>query len=782
LTRALALAVLACLVAALAPGATAASAAACPNEQLREESNVNPATGHRYSTELPECRAYEMVSPLFKQAHGAGVSTLYGTPVAPNGETVGFASEGDFSEPENYKVNAFHATNFYLSQRGASGWMTASAFAPHRLVGNAIQIGLDSDLSPDMRSRQLSCGANVVASGEGWGSAPIEACAIREPSGACFAPLPIPVGCWASTNFTTVNDLPIGGELTAYLGGSSDLSRVFLDPPAVLPTTEGPQPKGLNTAQSIYELEGAGGASPQLRLVNRDSHEKELVGNETEPGIPASNEPPKLGDNSVQESVNGGSSYHAISDTGEKVFFAALANENEEGEENKEVQTLYARVAHTQTVTISAPECSTALCKAAKRTSFEGASADGSKVFFTTEQPLVEGDGDETLDLYEYDFTKPVGHRLIQVSAGEVNPEHKEQGKGAEVQGVVRTSSDGSHLYFVALGVLTSNPNANSEHAKLGADNLYGYDTVTGETKFVAQLPAGNQLLWGHGPKEKEDQQKRDAQTTPNGSDLVFSAFGQLAGDTNSASVQAVYRYDFASGALQWLSRGAPGSAVVNPLARARGGAMASIDDWARAISDNGEYVIFTTAETLQTGTGGLYLWHNGTVSRIARDGGETAAISSSGSDIFFATGVQLVGQDTDSLVDFYDARVNGGFPAPVAEPSCQAEACQGEPSRPPTFASPPSSSFPAGGNLTPTAISVAGSTESKGKTLTPAQQLALALKACKSKPKSKRAPCESQARKKYRAQLLAVALKACKSKPKSSRAACESQARKRYR
>ena len=40
---------------------------------------------------------------------------------------------------------------------------------------------------------------------------------------------------------------------------------------------------------------------------------------------------------------------------------------------------------------------------------------------------------------------------------------------------------------------------------------------------------------------------------------------------------------------------------------------------------------------------------------------------SASGDDVFFATRERLAPTDTDELVDVYDARVDGGFPAPTA-------------------------------------------------------------------------------------------------------------------
>jgi hypothetical protein len=464
-----------------------------------------------------------------------------------------------------------------------------------------------------------------------------------------------------------------------------------------------------------------------------------------------------------------------------------------------EQATVYARVGAKETVAVSNPspsEC--AACslakKPAKEAIFQGASADGSKVFFTTSQQLLTSDTDTTTDLYEYDFNPPAGQpQLVQVSGG--TPTDPTPGAGAKVRGVLRNS--GSHIYFVAEGVLTTEPNGNGEKAKPVEKNLYGYDTLTGQTKFVATLSGADQELWGgakvEGSQAGVDEGTREVQTTPDGRYLVFSSAAQLAGNINTG---AVYRYDFETGELTWISHAAPGvpapnkgkHATIAPLEAATNGANADIGDRERAISENGEYVVFTTSEELQAGAvegaTNSYLWHDGTVSLISGDSLGGPSISSSGSDIFFATAKQLVGQDTDALGDVYDARVGGGFPAPPAEASCSGDACQGPSSPLPSFGPSTSSVLPAGGNLPPppSPPPVKETKKKLTKKLTPAQELAKALAACKHKPKNKRAACESQARRRYAAQQLAQALAACKREPKSKRAACESQARKRYR
>jgi hypothetical protein len=758
--------ILACAAAALAASLALASPAAaeCSNETLRLESNTNPTTGQPYSAGLPDCRAYEMVSPLYKQAQQANLFKKGGLPAAPSGEAVAWASQGDFANPENYTTQQF--TNVFLSQRGGSGWTTSSAFAPRNLVDLPFPEGLEGDSSPDLRSVRASCGLTFPSKGEREQSSPYTVvCARREGEGS-----------WISTPaYTTVSHE--GLEPAGYLGGSSDLSRLFIQPSSHLSTADKAPTAG--GYFGIYELAGCCTPSSTLRLVNVDNKGKQLLllhsGSVEGPLVGDMRPSPRPGTGPVL-----GSRYHAISTSGGTVFFTATPNEP--GEEG--IETVYARIhcVHTiqnestckeegngewfETVAVSNPthgECEA--CNAGERrpATFQGASADGSKVFFTTKQELLNAD--PTYNLYEYDFNGPEGKRLVLLSRDE---EH------ANVSGVVRSSPDGSHVYFVATGVLKveknkegKEANANGEEPVKGDSNLYGYDTLTHETKFVAGGKSAGEVVVGVSTKGSEEStdSARQTQTTPDGRYLVFSSPLKMSGDTNSG--RAVYRYDFQTGALEWVSHGALGftpknegkPAVITPLPGTAFGPEANIDDWNRAISEDGEYIVFTTAEKLQVddvnNAPDVYEWHHGTVTMISdgHDPGleKQAVMSASGSDIFFLTRTQLVGQDTDVLRDLYDARVGGGFAAPK-EVSCSGEACQGSPSALPSFASSASSLFTAGGNLIPPLGGVAQSinTKPKPKPLTRAQQLAKALKACKGKPKHKRAPCESQARKKY--------------------------------
>ena len=136
---------------------------------------------------------------------------------------------------------------------------------------------------------------------------------------------------------------------------------------------------------------------------------------------------------------------------------------------------------------------------------------------------------------------------------------------------------------------------------------------------------------------------------------------------------------------------------------------------------------------------------------------------SADGNDVFFLTAERLVQQDVDESFDVYDARVCEPSSPCLTAPSVGSPPCEepGEnPCRGPaggheeTFASPASTTSSGSGNLAQQqvlSVKVAVTPPPPPKPLTRAQQLAKALKACKSdKKKSKRVACESRARKKY--------------------------------
>lgn len=752
------------------PSSARAAAPTCTNESLRKESRENASTHQPYSAGLPECRAFEMVSPLDKGGTDISTGAPERIPVAANGEAVGFYSQNAFGDAENYSFGPQGvAENPYVARRETTGWVTTSALAPLALIPDPSRAGLSGDFTSDDLSVKSSCGIVSVAN---LGTGTTAICAVQRGGTEWVATQGFP-----NTNGASYE--PNIGDPIDYIGSSADLSHEFFESDggagaggAFLSSDT----SGSDEGDGIYEVSGTGGAG-ELHLVNVDANGNEIGPDEgtrlggitnTEAGQPIpclhlGNEPYDT------------SAYHAISEDGTTVYFTACPSNVEGG-----INTIYARIAGRETVAISTPvpsQCTTC-SQAPASAAFEGASADGAKAFFLTTQQLVNGDTDTTEDLYEYDRDNPQGKNIVQVSRGGIGD--LTPGVGANVQGVVRTSSDGSHIYFVATGVLTSIPNAQSQVAQLGADNLYAADTETDETKFVAELcsnatesgsvndpqcpPTLNSIMYEEGATNDAAlwgvDNERLAQATPDGQYLVFDTYARVIDsgpESDEDDALDVYRYDFVTGQIARVSIGEPSfpashngnglgmnATIAAPMVGGLGpavGALASVNDWGRAISSDGSTIIFATPEPLQaddTDTGSkpscdteaeatgcdVYVWHysekatsenQGDVAMLSPGNDTTSAdtdygaagMSESGADIFVLTRTALVGQDTDKLTDLYDARVDGGFPAPKEPPQCEAEGqestCQGAGSEPPAPMKPEGSSTQlAGDNLTP--------------------------------------------------------------------------------
>jgi len=152
---------------------------------------------------------------------------------------------------------------------------------------------------------------------------------------------------------------------------------------------------------------------------------------------------------------------------------------------------------------------------------------------------------------------------------------------------------------------------------------------------------------------------------------------------------------------------------------------------------------------------GDVYEWRDGVLSLISTGTSASSdrliGSSPSGSDVFFTTSSQLVGQDGDHAPDIYDARVAGGFAASAAPPApCVSLAtCRSMVATAPVHLTPASVGVAGSGNLAPVAEAPPAPGKAKGESRS--EKLAKALKACKKdRSKTKRALCVAQAHKRY--------------------------------
>jgi hypothetical protein len=400
------------------------------------------------------------------------------------------------------------------------------------------------------------------------------------------------------------------------------------------------------------------------------------------------------------------SAYRAMSMDGRVIFWTARCNA---GNPVPPAQ-VWARINDTTTIAVSASQCTRAssdpggVCDGPSDAVFEGADADGSRVYFTTAQQLVNGDTDETTDLYACDI--PSG---TPAPAGTANPcarlsEVSGAATDANVQGVMRVSDDGSRVYFVAQGILAANRGANDATAVAGDDNLYVWVKnaahPTEQTTFVGKLNSDEATLWG-----PEQGPGRMAQITDDGRYLVLSTHSALVSSGPSADTDAaadVYRYDADTGALVRLSASTSGlagndpnfDATLSPATYPAGNATARARN---AMTADARMIVFRTSEALAptdtNGTVDAYAWHDGEVSLISSGRPNldatlqpptSAYITASGHDIYFSTTAKLTAADADTQLDFYDARVGGGFAFDQATP-CSGESCHGASSSPPS-------------------------------------------------------------------------------------------------
>src|SRR6202035_4704987 len=160
-----------------------------------------------------------------------------------------------------------------------------------------------------------------------------------------------------------------------------------------------------------------------------------------------------------------------------------------------------------------------------------------------------------------------------------------------------------------------------------GADNLYVYDSSTGKPPvFIADLCSGPELSGGSkdvrcpsnleggsGKGERNDAElwlssAPNVQTAGEGRFLVFSSYGRLlTGDVDTA--RDVYRYDAANGTLNRVSIGEAGNdangnnsahdASIEAVLISEAHAATEADLRARAVSEDGTRIVFTTADPL---------------------------------------------------------------------------------------------------------------------------------------------------------------------------------------
>ncbi len=712
----------------------------CSNEGFREAQN---------SQFLPDCRAYELVSPAHKNG-GDVLANSARTVVASDGNAVTFASLAGFGDVQGMGVaTEYMAVRAGGSASGSSGWLTHAITPPQASLSyGAIIRGEDplyEEISPDL-SRGVFRAWSPLSDAPNVSN--VENLYLRND-------LRTP----GLGSYQLLSDAvaPVGSSVNALLnsffpqlaGSSADFEHVIFE--------------------SRYALTADAPPFPNVKLYESDHAAVRLAG-----VLPdGSAAPESIAGQGVSTKAY---APHTISADGRRIFFTVPSEAfgrhgvlymRESDPVTGVRSTVQLNVSERTDCGITSPGESPKVppaCTGAPAPDPNGvqpaeywnASVDGGRVFFTTAEALTN---DAPLNnypkLYMYDTSKPDSdpHNLTLLS---VDSEPADTG---EVVGVLGTSADGRYVYFAAIGKLGAG-------APSPGPNWDVYLWHDGAVSYIGSVFPGD-VDWD--ASREFNGTMSESRVTLDGRHLLFmSTSGEgLTGynhgvcantGISDGSCPELYIYSAADKKVSCAScnpSGAPATAPAVMQIRAHGGGSDTSRALNHAISDDGQRVFFTTGEALvpQDTNGKLdayeYDVQSGTVHLLSsgRDPSDSYFLnaSPSGDDAFILTRERLVGRDTDSAYDLYDVRVGGGFPEPVAAAGCVGEACQGELAAGGGGLAPVSAGFSGGGNLAP-----AVSRGSSAKGVPVGVRLAGALRSCRRKPRRQQARCESRARKRY--------------------------------
>ncbi len=712
---------------------------ACPNQQLRAGSSVN----------LPDCRAYEQVSPVEKGGFDS-VSTgprQYPADGAPSGEAVAYMGLGPL--PGALGSGLPHA---HLSTRTEAGWSTTEVTPATKQATPAGGWYFGYDFSEDLSKVVLKVPQQALTEDVPPGAEHLYNLFLREREGGYSLVNSAPPTVLPPPNCLEVCQQET--DTSAFAGASQDFSRILFEADDSLVGTGAPAGSLTNPIANLYEnVEG------QLHLVGilpdgviAPEGAVAGAGGAVLGGVKYSSEA-----TGAWRDVN-----HAMSSDGTRVLFEAAADGGAPEPAQKGMVELYDRVNGVETIEVSQPaQGATPANSAPQPAQFRGASEDGTHVLFTSKAELTTqsntGATNEGQDLYRYD--PPVGKaspaKLIDLSV-DTNP--ADAATGAGVLGVVGNSRDGSYVYFVATGELLAGQGVD------GQPNLYVWheDLPSGATelRFVATLSEADKRDWTEKPVESQ------AYLTPDGRHLAFMSLASLTGynnlDRESGNPDSeVYEYAGDSRSVQCVSCDASGA---QPSGSSFIGATmkrtaSTPFHQSRVLSDDGRRLFFSSVDALAAGAANRYVkvyeHEQAGAGSCETESGCTYLISSgeatsddafldasaSGGDVFIATLGRLVPGDGDNLLDVYDARVDGGVVVATVSESCSS-ACQ--PSR----------------EVTPPPPLLSGSTGLSGNLLpVPSTLMTPSVRA-----KAKRPPCRMKAlRIKHNPKARRRALKRCR-------------------
>jgi NHL repeat len=694
----------------------------CGNQARRAEQG---------STFLPDCRAFEMVSPPEKNQGSVARNVQIKAGFSRDGNGVAFCTSSLFGEPPPQITNFCGA---YVSRRSGEGWQTSSPFPPF--------CAIDYD-SPEGATKKQ----NVYLSPQSF-----ERAVVGVPEHASCAIEPIdPAAPLGSVNLyrQDLNSDPPQLELLTpappdglqveaglWAGGSDDFSHVVYASTRQQ-TADAPDAPGVYKVYD-WEEEGHGDCVTSggcLSLVSVDPGGAPLTTHSKLPGF---------GIGGSATSLTSG-----VSADGERIYFLSEATSETFGNGSCETAgcEIYLRedgiTTPPTTLHVSASECTLGalVCfpgpdhlEDESPARFVWSNPDGDKALFLSCAKLTDASGEpkengceivvspdtsQQLKLYRWDREADPGERLVDLTADN-EPADGSQPRAVDLIGA---SDDGNVVYFVAGGqIVAGAPTGTGPAGKISGTSLKlfrwrwngGIPAVDYLAPYLSTRANGTSENSTH-VQDDPNANRKHVRVTPDGKYLAIQTKLALDVAADRDADADLYRWDEVGG---WLCvscqlPGVPSSGHVSSVESGLPHNNLESELVSRepehTISDDGQRIFFSTPDALvsedvngedKDGDGKLdcpitsvlagvayscqdvYEWHDGTISLITPGIGTNPFIliggSGSGNDVFFGTRERLVGWDVDNAIDIYTAHVGGGFKEPPpAPPTCEAEGCR---------------------------------------------------------------------------------------------------------
>jgi hypothetical protein len=721
----------------------------CPNQTVRQQ------TGAAY---LPDCRAYELVSP-----EDAGGTTLYTggpqSPYASNPPRLAFVGQLA-AIPDSGRNPIDTAGDLYISTRGAEGWRTRYIGPSSEEAGCAGGRPITSGTGPPSKIQNDVMADPSLSRIIDWNLGNPPECAfgwfgnLRFPDSNTAALGSNAPYLWNSHGDfldrwpTSIADVP-GGEESLSCPQDPSIhpfpAKYFGNiPVSYFCSTYVDASKDLNhfvfSTQSGLYGEGGLSAAPGSAYDNDTANNTMQLISKLPGGGPIGQEPgAKAGPEELirfpSVSANGS---HILMGTATRPAckHADFPHGGSLADSLCPLVTqpthLYMRVNDAVTYDVSA----------GKPVHYVGATPDGTKVYFTSDEQLTGDDTDTSTDLYMWSENGG-SPQLTRISKDEGGSAGNTDGcastwttkcdvktyedskitaaggnQGGAGSWTVESANPGytdnaiaaksGDIYFYSPEQLVAGQGAP------GKENLYVYRE--GSVRLVAELddkPYCLQPTFGTEPTCSSGAAGR-LQVTPNGD---FAAFVTTTSVTSydSHGFAEMYRYNAETETVICVSCRPDGSPPTADVMGSQGG---------RFLTDDGR-VFFNTTEPLEkrdsnAGTDSfsgkpsgrdVYEFTDGRPQLITTGTGTDRSsspqpglygVSADGADVYFGTFDTLVGQDRNGAqLKFYDARTNGGFPfVPPPAPCAAADECHGAATAtPPSLAGGTAAALGAGGN-----------------------------------------------------------------------------------